>query len=147
MTPLPSRRRVLRRGLATAGVGLLGSFAGCSSLRGCSSAEIFLRGELVGHVPQNATVVDVDDPRVEQSPWVKKVVESASGGHPRELTVSDCLSDYDDLRQDLDALPAVHRSEDRLYYVRIEGQVVRVRAVFFAGEETRRSEVVLPRVD
>ncbi|ELZ94092.1 hypothetical protein C440_10743 [Haloferax mucosum ATCC BAA-1512] len=82
--------------------------------------------------------MDISDPRVEESPWVKKVVEASSGGHPREMTISDCLSDYDDLREDLNALPAVHRAEDRLYYVRAEGQIVRVRAVFFTDDETGR---------
>ncbi|GGC44315.1 Tat pathway signal protein [Haloferax sulfurifontis] len=144
MAGRPSRRRLLRRGAAAVGVGLTGGLAGCSSLRGCSSAEIMLRGELVGSAPDGATVVDVDDPRVANSPWVLKVVEAAAEGHPRESSVSDCLSDYDALREDLDALPSVDKSEDRRYYVRVDGQVVRLRAVFFAGDDARRSELVSP---
>ncbi|RDZ44233.1 Tat pathway signal protein [Haloferax sp. Atlit-10N] len=144
MAGRPSRRQLLRHGAAAVGVGLTGGLAGCSSLRGCTSAEIVLRAELVGNAPDGATVVDAADPRVANSPWVLKVVEAAAEGHPRESSISDCLSDYDALRADLDALPAFDRSEDRLYFVRVNGQVVRLRAVFFAGDDARRSELVLP---
>ncbi|KAB1198682.1 MULTISPECIES: Tat pathway signal protein [Haloferax] len=139
-----SRRRLLRTGLAVSGVGLLASLAGCSSLRGCTDAEIYLYAELAGSPPSDATVVSADDPRVAGNEWILEVVEGASGGHPRESSISDCLSDYDALRADLDALPESGGPTDRVYYVRIDGQVVRLRAAFFEGEETARSELVLP---
>ncbi|KTG27722.1 hypothetical protein [Haloferax profundi] len=144
MPPSQSRRRLLRAGLALASTGVVASLSGCSSLRGCSDAEIYLRAELVGNAPSDAAVVESGDPRVANSEWVQQVVEGAAGGHPRESSISDCLSDYDALRADLDALPESGGPNDRLYYIRVDGQVVRLRAVFFEGEETARSELVLP---
>ncbi|SEL93800.1 Tat pathway signal protein [Haloferax larsenii] len=135
----PSRRRLLRTGLAVASAGVVASLAGCSSFRGCSNDEIFLRAELVGNAPPNATVVSAEDPRIAESPWIKQVVEGAASGHPRESSISDCLSDYESLRNNLERLPEAGGPNDRLYYVRIDGQVVRVRAVFFEGDERVRS--------
>ncbi|WP_396612129.1 Tat pathway signal protein [Haloferax sp. S1W] len=138
-----SRRHLLRHGLAVASVGVVASLAGCSSLRGCTDAEIYLRAELVSKAPPNATVVSADDPRVADSPWIMQVAEGAAGGHPRESSISDCLSDYESLRKNLEQLPEFGGPNDRLYYIRIDGQIVRVRAVFFEGDEAR-SQLVLP---
>ena len=140
----PSRRRLLRTGLTLASTGVLSSLAGCSSLRGCTDAEIYLYAELAGNAPADATVVPADDPRVAGNDWIRQVVEGAAGGHPRESSISDCLSDYDALRADIEALPESGESNDRIFYIRTDGQVVRLRAVFFEGEETPRSELVLP---